>query len=520
MDHSLTQALRRLAPPPRLLPAASEAMALLALLRLRAGNRFGVHLAIWAAAGVLLATLNLLTTGPAAPWGVAIALAWGLGLAAHGLAAGRRRRRLDEQHRRLLEEHRLARRDEAGVAALRERLLRSAEEARAALRPVSPETVAEVSRGEAGALDLVAWLDQVARLARRHPADPELRRRVATRLSRPGRETSEHLRTLLAELDRHDRRLAALELEAGERRSLVESFLLALDNAKIAGGERDLQAVTAPLRERVALLEQAGSRPAGDPDRPPPAAGPEPGTDRIREEVRLARELQRSILPAGAPEVPGLEVAHLYRPSSEVGGDFYDFYAPAPGRLLVALGDASGHGLDSSMVSSMAKSALYTQVSAGRGLVESMAEINRMMCDTLGRRRLMTLTLLELDTGRRTISWVNAGQVYPLLRRDGRVRELEQPGYPLGVRRELELAVSEAALAPGDLLVLLTDGYVEALDGGGRAYGWQRLTRRLEEAGAAGASGLLRRLADDLDAYLGAAAAQDDVTLIAIRFEP
>ncbi|MCP3959429.1 MAG: SpoIIE family protein phosphatase [bacterium] len=495
-------------------------MALLALRRLEAENGFGIHAAIWAAASALLVTLNLLT-GLAVPWGVAIALAWGLGLAAQGLAAGRRRRKLDEQHRDLLAAHRLAARDEAadGVTAQREQLLRSAEDARAALRTVSPETVAEVSRGEAAALTAVAWLDQAARLAERHRADPELRRRVATRLSQPG-ETQEHLRTLLAELDRHDRKLAALEREAGERRSLVESFLLALENAKIAGGGRDLAAVTAPLRERVALLEQAGSGDAGGPERPRPEERSQSAAARIREEVRLARDLQRSILPAGAPEVPGLEVAHLYRPSSEVGGDFYDFYSTAPGRLLVALGDASGHGLDSSIVSSMAKSALYMQVSGGRGLAESMAEINRMMYDTLGRRRLMTLTLLELDTGRRTISWVNAGQVYPLLRRDGRVSELEQPGYPLGVRRDLVPELGEVELRAGDLLVLLTDGYVEAVDDAGRSYGWERLTKRLEKAEAAGAASLLRQLSGELDAYLGAATPQDDVTLITIRFEP
>ncbi len=495
-------------------------MALLALRRLKAENRFGIHLAVWAAASLLLVTLNLLTTGLASPWGGAIALFWGLGLTVHGLVTARQRKRLDQQHRRLLAESRPAAREEAGVAALRKKLLRSAEDARAVLRTASPETVAGVSRGEAGALAAVAWLDQAARLAERHRADPEQRRRVATRLSEPGRERLEHLRTLLAELDRHDRQLAALELGAAERRALVESFLLALDNARIAGDAGDLQALTAPLRERVALLEQAGSRPAGRPDRPRPAEGPDSAAARIREEVRLAQDLQRSILPAAAPEVPGLEVAHLYRPSSEVGGDFYDFYAVAPERLLVALGDASGHGLDSSMVSSMAKSALYMQVSAGRGLAESMAEINRMMCDTLGRRRLMTLTLLELDTSRRTISWVNAGQVYPLLRRDGRVRELEQPGYPLGVRRDLKLEVSEAELSPGDLLVLLTDGYVEALDAGGQSYGWERLKSCLESAEAAGAASLVQQLSDQLDAYLGAAPLTDDVTLITIRFAP
>ncbi len=203
------------------------------------------------------------------------------------------------------------------------------------------------------------------------------------------------LEKLLTQLDLQDVKLAVLERETSRRRSVLESFLLVLESAGVAGSSADvLTAVSDPLRGRVRLLEEVvRSKVEGA----KVGEGSTPASDRIREEVRLAQELQRSILPSEAPEVPGLAVAHFYRPSSEVGGDFFDFYVTAPGRLLVAVGDASGHGLDSSMVSSMMKSALYTHVSAGRSLDESMVEMNRMMCDTVGRRRLMTLALLEID---------------------------------------------------------------------------------------------------------------------------
>ena len=168
----------------------------------------------------------------------------------------------------------------------------------------------------------------------------------------------------------------------------------------------------------------------------------------------------------------------------------------------------------------MAKSALYMQMSAGRSLARSLEEINHMMCDTLGRRRFMTLALVELDVASRRISWVNAGQVYPLLVRSGRVLELEQPGYPLGVRRDSSYRQCEEALEEGDLLVLLTDGYVEAVGPDGETHGWERLVERLAGLGQATPQEVVERLSRDLDGHLGGSAPQDDVTLIAIRFEP
>ena len=105
----------------------------------------------------------------------------------------------------------------------------------------------------------------------------------------------------------------------------------------------------------------------------------------------------------------------------------------------------------------------------------------------------------RFDAGRGAASWVNAGQVYPLLRRAGQVRELEQPSYPLGVRRDLSFPVRRTELEPGDLLLLLTDGYVEAWNRSGDPFGWERLADRLRRFTAGGPAALLDRLAGDLE---------------------
>jgi len=492
---------------------------------LKAQNLFLLHAVTWGATCLFLVLLNVLIDGMATPWSLYPLAAWGVLVAGHWVirsVVGRRSS--EEEHRRLTRTWaESARQADASslteIRDLRGKLLTGAEAAREALRPISPEATADVSRGEASALDLVAWLDQAEPLLARSSASRDLRQEVAAALSKPMSEADRApLETLLTQLDLQDVKLAVLERETTRRRSVLESFLLVLESAGVAGSSADvLTAVSDPLRGRVRLLEEVARAQV---EGAAVGEGSTPASDRIREEVRLAQELQSSILPSEAPEIPGLAVAHFYRPSSEVGGDFFDFYVTAPGRLLVAVGDASGHGLDSSMVSSMMKSALYTHVSAGRSLEESMVEMNRMMCDTVGRRRLMTLALLEIDVAERRLTWVNAGHVYPLLISGADVRELEQSSYPLGVRREVEYSVLEETLEPGSRVVLVTDGCIEALDSTGEVYGWERLGDRLRQLAGKDSQAIADGLAEDFWAHLGGQPPQDDITMVVLAFEP
>lgn len=491
---------------------------------LQSQNRFLLHGVFWVAVSLFLLVVNFQVSGFSPPWSLYAIVSWGAVLAVHWvLTEVLGRKRNEKQLFRLREEWRQRSRSgdnggSAEIRELREKLLVGAEAARQALRPISPEATAVVSRGEASALDLVAWLDQAEPLLSRGAETLALRHDIATALSKPMPDADRApLEKLLTQLDLQDVKLAVLERETSRRRSVVESFELVLESAGMAGSSAEvLTAVSDPLKGRVRLLEDVARS-----DVVGAAVGEgSVASDRIHEEVRLAQELQRSILPRQAPDVPGLKVAYLYRPSSEVGGDFFDFYATTPGRLLVAVGDASGHGLDSSMVSSMMKSALYTHVSAHRNLDQSMVEMNRMMCDTVGRRRLMTLALLEIDVEGHRLRWVNAGHVFPLLVRVTEVKELEQSTYPLGVRREVDYSVLEEKLRPGDRIVLVTDGCIEALDSEGEVYGWDRLGDRLQALAGDDCQAIADGLAADLWSHLDGKPPQDDITLVVVAFEP
>ena len=518
--------MRTLGWPPRLIPSTTPAMESLGLAQVRRENLFLLHLVAWVSISLLFVTIDLLSAGfSRVSWSLYAVGSWAMVLLLHWyFAVAMGRRRYEDEHRKLEKLHGAGvttgpADDEGEIEELRSSLLRSAKAARDALRQISPEASADVSRGESRALEIVAWLEEARATVARSRETRDLRQRVAARLSTPGSERRRvALQKLLAQLDIQDVKLAALEREVGQRRSLLDSFLLVIESAGVAQSSSEvLAAVSEPLRERVDLLESDGAPEDYSDSEEVDQAARE--TRRIREEVKLAQDLQRSILPDTPPEIPGLSVAHVCCPSSEVGGDYFDFYPLGSDRLLVAIGDASGHGLDSSMVSSMAKSALYTHISGGRSLEDSMAEMNRLMYDTLGKRRLMTLALLELDVPRRRLAWVNAGQVYPLIRRGGRILELKQSSYPLGVRRSTRYERQEMGLEPEDVLVLLTDGLFEAAAKDGEIYGWDRVVDRLKKTQTADVQAIVEGLAEDLWEHLSETPLPDDMTLIAIRID-
>ena len=491
-------------------PCTSEAAAKLALDQIRRENRFYQHLAAWMAGSLFFFSLDVfLGTGREFP-GLMMSAFWAVAVAYHA------QRRLRTGRGKVLAQIRELGADDdpevqghRSVEDLRRRLLRALEDARETLRQADAETLKAMSEGENQALELVAWLDRAEPVVARHRGESRLRRQVVARLAEPvGPADRYALARLRQHLEANDRRRVELEARVERRRDRVESLLLALEG--LSGSELDAsrrEVVSASVRRRV---EDLAGRDAA---RPKPLGGE---ARRIREEVRLAQELQRSILPSAAPRIEGLRVAHLSRPSNEVGGDFYDFYSQGPSSLLVAIGDASGHGIDSSMVSSMAKSALYSQVSVGHGPAQAMSELNRMLCDTLGRRRFMTLALLAIDVAGRRLEWVNAGQLYPLLRRGDTVQELVQPGYPLGVRRDRRYRAEEVAIEPGDLLLLVTDGLVEAVDPAGEPLGFERFSEVVQSCEPT-AEGVLEALARALEQHLDGLSPQDDVTLLALE---
>jgi phosphoserine phosphatase RsbU/P len=237
---------------------------------------------------------------------------------------------------------------------------------------------------------------------------------------------------------------------------------------------------------------------------------------RVRDELEVARQLQADLLPRDLAAVAGYRFAHSYRTANEVGGDYYDVTPLPDGRLALSVGDASGHGMAAGLVMAIANATLKTALDLDPAPPLVLRIMNRTLCRTGGRRTFMSLfyALLDPETGR--LDYVCAGHPYPLLRRaDGTVEELGCGSLPLGLREPLEVPVFSARLDPGDLLLLFTDGLVEATRGeAGEAFGFERLTAVVAAGGAP------QRVHDAalraFDAHVGEEPLRDDLTLLVL----
>lgn len=240
---------------------------------------------------------------------------------------------------------------------------------------------------------------------------------------------------------------------------------------------------------------------------------------RVRDELEVARQLQRELLPAGLVELPGCRLSHTYRTANEVGGDFYDFQALEDGRVVLMIGDASGHGIAAGLLMATAKAALGVAMDLDPRPAEVATVLNRSLCRTGDRRTFMTLFYGLLDPMSGKLDYVCAGHPFPLLRRaGGGVEELGRGGLPLGLRPQLDLRTGATELAPGDLLLLYTDGLPEALhQPTARAFGFERLPALVSPGGEP--ETVVQRVLAALDAYLEGSPLLDDVSLAVLALD-
>ncbi|MEZ5333026.1 MAG: PP2C family protein-serine/threonine phosphatase [Thermoanaerobaculia bacterium] len=243
--------------------------------------------------------------------------------------------------------------------------------------------------------------------------------------------------------------------------------------------------------------------------------------DRERQKVELetARRIQSSILPELPPEVNGVRMAHVYRPASEVGGDFYDVLALEDGRLAVAVGDVAGHGVSSGLVMSMAKSALAVQVTFRPEVEAVFGTLNRMIYQSARKRLLTTLCYALLDPRTRELFYASAGHLFPYrVSTSGTVHALESVSYPLGVRDDLRIRVRSERLERGDMLFLFSDGVVESRpEGSEEQFGFERLEKSLARHAAGGVGGLRDGVLDDLGEFVGNVPLEDDLTVLVLQ---
>lgn len=240
---------------------------------------------------------------------------------------------------------------------------------------------------------------------------------------------------------------------------------------------------------------------------------------RVRDELEVARQLQKELLPQGVVTLPGYRLAHSYRTANEVGGDYYDLLHLADGRVALVVGDATGHGMAAGLVMAIANATLKTALDLDPSCEAVLALLNRTLCRTGDRRTYMTLFYGLLDPATGRLEYASAAHPFPLLRRaSGEVMELGRGGLPLGLRDPLPVTCEKVELAPDDLLLLYSDGLPEALSTQGQAFGFQRVADFLAPGGTP--QEIHDRVLAAFDRHTTGEPLKDDLTLMVLLREP
>ena len=251
--------------------------------------------------------------------------------------------------------------------------------------------------------------------------------------------------------------------------------------------------------------------------------------ERLEQELRIAREIQMSLLPQAPPSMPGLALTGYCRPAREVGGDYYDLLPIDEHRLGVLIADVSGKGTSAALYMAELKGVVLALSRLHRSPRQLLIDANRTLAPHLDNRSFITITYALIDLEARTLTYARAGHC-PLLYLPGAapsrdVQVLTPDGMVLGLQIDDgqmfddQLQEVTLPLSPGDLFVLFTDGITEAMDAAGEYFGDDRLSGLVRQHGHLSVTELRERILEDVEAFVGSAAQQDDMTMLFVRVE-
>jgi phosphoserine phosphatase RsbU/P len=239
----------------------------------------------------------------------------------------------------------------------------------------------------------------------------------------------------------------------------------------------------------------------------------------VRKELEVARAVQQLLIPPQAMiEIPPLRFAGHFQPAEECGGDWW-MVSPLPGRrALVVVGDVTGHGVASALITGAAKATCELALHL-RSDSLSPSALLAMMNETLyrmaRRKIMMTSVAAVIDPAERTLTVANAGHPFPILVRNSITHPILAEGPQLGDARNATFEDSTVELRAGDVMVLFTDGVPECENAKGERFSERRMRSVIQRAAPAGANGVCNALVEALTAFRGEQAPSDDITLVA-----
>jgi phosphoserine phosphatase RsbU/P len=241
----------------------------------------------------------------------------------------------------------------------------------------------------------------------------------------------------------------------------------------------------------------------------------------LKNDLEIAREIQQAMLPRTAYQAPGLEAFGMTRPANTVGGDFYDILPLPDGRVLLALGDVAGKGSPAALLMALLLAIMRTLVDEGLEGPALVSRLNTQIVKHAPRSRFITLFIATLNPATGELSYVNAGQNPPLLRRaSGTYERLSAGGMALGMFEQAEYTAGDTVLCAGDVIVMYSDGVTEAENVAGQPFDEEGLQQVVDGRGWASAKELGWAMFAAVEQHTRERKLFDDLTVLVLRRLP
>ena len=238
----------------------------------------------------------------------------------------------------------------------------------------------------------------------------------------------------------------------------------------------------------------------------------------LKGELEVEREIQLAMLPSGTYSAGEIDICGVTRPANTVGGDFYDVLPLRDGRVIVTVGDVAGKGSPAALLMALLLAVLRTLVDEELEAQALVERLNAQICRHCPPSRFITLFYAVYSPVPGTLTYVNAGQNPPMIRRsDGRYERLHGTGVALGMFAESRFGAVETTLNPGEMLVLYSDGVTEAEDPSGRPFEESGLERVLEHNASESPAAIGARVIKAVETHAQDSRFTDDLTILIMK---
>ncbi|HQI41129.1 MAG: hypothetical protein B6D44_08800 [Ignavibacteriales bacterium UTCHB2] len=237
----------------------------------------------------------------------------------------------------------------------------------------------------------------------------------------------------------------------------------------------------------------------------------------IQQEIQVASEIQKNLLPKEIPSIEGYDIYAVNIPAREVGGDYYDFIKISETKTAIALGDVSGKGLPASMLMANLQATLRGQLLFCNCAKDCIKRANYMLYKSTDTSKFVTLFFGILDTENHTLTYCNAGHNEPVFLQRDKKNKLDKGGMLLSVFEQIEYEEEEILFSKGSTLVVFSDGITEAMNKSNEEFGEERLYNLIERRVALSSQQLAMEILSDVKNYSAGVPQFDDITLMIIK---